>query len=97
MDQLRLVPGSMASIVTSGEPLKKTALLCMKNWLFNRDPLNGLSKSPFNWVAFHPLYTQNNRSFESSVAQVNFGRVSIAGRKLGTKISYPQGNKHIPP
>ena len=35
----------------------------MKSWLVNRDPYNGLFKSPYNWVVFHPLYTTNNQGF----------------------------------
>ncbi len=30
-------------------------------WLFNRDPYNGLLKSPYNRIVFHPLYTLNNQ------------------------------------
>ncbi len=30
-------------------------------WLVNRDPYNGLLKSPHNWVVFNPLFTLNNQ------------------------------------
>ena len=33
----------------------------LKYWLFNRDPCNGLWKSPHNCVVFHPLDTLNNQ------------------------------------
>ena len=30
-------------------------------WLVNSDPYNGLLKSPYTWVVFHPLYNRNNQ------------------------------------
>ena len=33
-------------------------------WLVNRDPYNGLLKSPYNWVGFHPLYQTTNQGFQ---------------------------------
>ena len=40
---------------------KNPRILSMKYWLFNRDPYNGLVKSPHNWV--DPLYTLNSKGF----------------------------------
>ena len=39
----------------------RSPLLSMKYWLVNRDPYNELLYSPYAWVVFHPLYTQNNQ------------------------------------
>ena len=39
-----------------GPRKKKTLTFHDINWLFYRDPYNGLSSSLCNWVGFHPLY-----------------------------------------
>ena len=40
---------------------KKTLLLSIESWLVNRDPYNGLLKSLYNWVGFHPIYNPTNQ------------------------------------
>ena len=51
--------------IQSTEPRKKSLLLSIESWLFNRDPYNGLLQSPRNWVGSHPLNTLNNQVFVS--------------------------------
>ena len=47
------------------------------NWLFNRDPCNGLLQSSHNWVAVHPLYTLKNQAGHCSFRSAQKGNIEV--------------------
>ena len=47
-------------------------------WLVNRDPYNGLWKSLYNWVGFHPIYNLNNQGPYVSLLKLFLATLSFS-------------------
>ena len=67
---------------------KNPRIPSVKSWFIDRDPYNGLLKSPYNWVGFHPLYIQQITCFFSLLTCVGLIDCMICMRFLKKSRAY---------